>query len=324
MRTRLARALFCTAPVILLGLLFFGCRARQEEAPKPKEPEPTIAPEVKVLATVNGDPITLAEFNERFQRAGFRPEKEAEIRVKQDFLSRLIERKMLVKEAQRRRLKVGVPEILKRIDAMQAEQGDDMKGALAGMGVDFEKFKSDVWETLMIEKLISLSLPRRAHASSGEVRRYYQENAQEFERPEQVRVRQIVVATEQEAQRLLDQVLAGADFAELARQRSTAPEAAEGGDLGYFAMGEMPGEFNVVFGLPKGGVSTVVKSAYGFHIFKLENKRRPGKVPIDEAWKDIAEKLEHRKQDERYQQFLRELRNRTTFVVNYEGLQEGQ
>jgi peptidyl-prolyl cis-trans isomerase C len=324
MRTRLARALFCTAPVILLGLLFFGCRARQEEAPKPKEPEPTIAPEVKVLATVNGDPITLAEFNERFQRAGFRPEKEAEIRVKQDFLSRLIERKMLVKEAQRRRLKVGVPEILKRIDAMQAEQGDDMKGALAGMGVDFEKFKSDVWETLMIEKLISLSLPRRAHASSGEVRRYYQENAQEFERPEQVRVRQIVVATEQEAQRLLDQVLAGADFAELARQRSTAPEAAEGGDLGYFAMGEMPGEFNVVFGLPKGGVSTVVKSAYGFHIFKLENKRRPGKVPIDEAWKDIAEKLEHRKQDERYQQFLRELRNRTKFVVNYEGLQEGQ
>ena len=103
-----------------------------------------------------------------------------------------------------------------------------------------------------------------------------------------------------------------------------APEAAEGGDLGYFAMGEMPGEFNVVFGLPKGGVSTVVKSAYGFHIFKLENKRRPGKVPIDEAWKDIAEKLEHRKQDERYQQFLRELRNRTKFVVNYEGLQEGQ
>jgi len=137
-------------------------------------------------------------------------------------------------------------------------------------------------------------------------------------------VRQIVVATEQEAQRLLDQVLAGADFAELARQRSTAPEAAEGGDLGYFAMGEMPGEFNVVFGLPKGGVSTIVKSAYGFHIFKLENKRRPGKVPIDEAWKDIAEKLEHRKQDERYQQFLRELRNRTKFVVNYEGLQEGQ
>jgi len=323
MRKSLVRTLSCIAPVILLGLLLFGCRTR-EEAPKPKEPEPSVAPEVKVLATVNGDPITLAEFNDRFLRAGLKPEKDAEIRVKEDFLSRLIERKMLVKEAQRRRIKVGVPEILKRIDAMQTEQGADMKGALMGMGVDFEKFKSDVWETLMIEKLISLSLPHRARASASEVRRYYQENPQEFERPEQVHVRQIVVATEQEAQRLLDQILAGADFAELARQRSTAPEAAEGGDLGYFAMGEMPGEFNVVFGLPKGGVSTVVKSPYGFHLFKLENKRRSGKVPLDEAWKEIAEKLERRKQDERYEQWLKELRDRTKFVVNFEGLRAGQ
>ena len=317
------RSLYCTAPVILLGLLFFGCH-KQEEAPKQQEAEPAVAPEVKVLATVNGDPITLAEFNERFLRAGLKPGKEAEVRVKEEFLNGLIERKMLVKEAQRRRIKVGVPEILKRIDAMQTEQGMDMKGALAGMGVDFEKFKSDIWEALMIEKLISLSMPHRASVSSTEIRRYYQENPQEFERPEQVHVRQIVVATEQEAQRLLDQILAGADFAALAKQRSTAPEAAEGGDLGYFAMGEMPGEFNVVFGLPKGGVSNVVKSPYGFHIFKLENKRRSGKLSLDEAWKEIAERLERHKQDDRYQLWLKELRGRTTFVVNYQGLQGGQ
>jgi peptidyl-prolyl cis-trans isomerase C len=311
--------------VILLGLLLFGC-TRQEQAPKAPapDPEPAVAPEVKVLATVNGDPITLAEFNERFQRAGLKPEKEGEVRVREEFLNRLIERKMLVKEAQRRRIKVGVPEILKRIDAMQNEQGTDMKGALAGKGVDFEKFKSDVWEALMIEKLLALSLPRRAGVSSGEIRRYYQENPQEFERPEQVRVRQIVVAAEQEAQRLLDQVLAGADFAALARQRSTAPEAAEGGDLGYFAMGEMPGEFNVVFGLPKGGVSGVVKSPYGYHIFRLEDRRRAGKLSLGEAGKEIAEKLEQQKLDERYQQWLKELRGRTTFIVNYPALQEGQ
>jgi peptidyl-prolyl cis-trans isomerase C len=309
--------------VILLGLLLFGC-SRQEEAPKQQEPAPAVDPEVKVLATVNGDPITLAEFNERFLRAGLRPEQDAEVRVKEEFLNRLIERKMLIKEAQRRRIKVGVPEILKRIDAMQAEQGGDMKGALAGLGVDFEKFKSDIWEALMIEKLISLSLPRRIPVSSTEVRRYYQENPQEFERPEQVHVRQIVVATEQEAQQLLNQLLAGADFAALAKHRSTAPEAAEGGDLGYFAMGEMPGEFNVVFGLPKGGISSVVKSPYGFHIFKLENRRKSGKLSLEEAWRDIAEKLEHHKMDDRYQLWLKELRGRTKFVVNYQGLEGGQ
>jgi peptidyl-prolyl cis-trans isomerase C len=196
-----------------------------------------------------------------------------------------------------------------------------MRQTLGGMGVDFEKFKSDIWEELMIEKLISLSVPRRVHATSAEIRRYWQENPQEFERAEQVRVRQIVVATEQEAQELLTKIHAGVDFATLARQRSTAPEADEGGDLGYFSMGDMPGEFNVVFGLTKGGVSGVVKSPYGFHIFKLEDKRTAGKIPLEEASKEITEKLQRKKQDARYQEWLKELRGRTKFVVNYQGLQ---
>jgi peptidyl-prolyl cis-trans isomerase C len=310
--------------VILLGLLFFGC-SKKEEPPKqeraPKQEEPAVVPETKVLATINGDPITLAEFQERFGRAGLKPEKEAEVRVKEEFLNRLIERKMMVKEAQRRRIKVGVPEILKRIDAIQTEQGKDMRQTLGGMGVDFEKFKSDIWEELMIEKLINLSVPRRVNITSAEIRRYWQDNPQEFERAEQVRVRQIVAATEQEAQDLLAKIHAGADFAALARQRSTAPEAEEGGDLGYFAMGDMPGEFNVVFGLPKGGVSGVVKSPYGFHIFKLEDKRTAGKISLEAASKEIAEKLQRSKQDARFQEWLKELRGRTKFVVNYQGLQ---
>jgi peptidyl-prolyl cis-trans isomerase C len=214
-----------------------------------------------------------------------------------------------------------VPEILKRIDAIQTEQGKDMRQTLGGMGVDFEKFKSDIWEELMIEKLINLSVPRRVNITSAEIRRYWQDNPQEFERAEQVRVRQIVAATEQEAQDLLAKIHAGADFAALARQRSTAPEAEEGGDLGYFAMGDMPGEFNVVFGLPKGGVSGVVKSPYGFHIFKLEDKRTAGKISLEAASKEIAEKLQRSKQDARFQEWLKELRGRTKFVVNYQGLQ---
>ena len=309
-----------TAPVILLGLLLFGC-PRKEEAPTQQASEPPPAPQVRVLATVNGDPITLGEFQERFTRSGIRPDKEAEVQVKEEFLNRLIERKMLIKEAQRRRFKVGVPEILQHIETMKTEQGKDMQAALAAMGVDFEKFKSDIWEDLMIEKLVQREVGRPVSVSAAEVRRYYQEHLQEFERPEQVRVRQIVLATEQEAQQVLEQVHAGADFAGLARQRSTAPEAEDGGDLGYFAMGDMPGEFNVVFGLPRGGVSGVVKSPYGFHLFKLEDKRKARRLSLEETSKDIAEKIRQQKQDARYQQWLRELRSRTKFVVNYQGLQ---
>lgn len=311
----------CIAPVLLLGLLFVNCTRKEE--PKPSPSPPATAPAIKILATVNGDPITLADFQERFARAGLKPEKEAELQVKEEFLNRLIERKMMLREAQRRRIKVGLPELNKRIEAMRSEPGKDVKETLGGMGIDYEKWKSDIWEDVMIEKLIARDVIRSVRVSASEVRRYYNENPQEFERPEQVRVRQIVVVSEDEARKVLDQLQnEKADFATLARQKSTAPEAEEGGNLGYFAMGEMPGEFNVVFGLPKGGVSGVVKSPYGFHIFKLEEKRRAGKVGLEEASREIVEKLSRQKQDVRYKQWLIELRGRTKFAVNYQGLRQ--
>jgi peptidyl-prolyl cis-trans isomerase C len=309
------------APVLLLGLLFFACKKKVEEKPQ-SSPVSTVSPAVRVVATVNGDPITLAEFQERFGRTGVKPEQGVELEIKVEFLNRLIERKMMLIEAQRKRIKVGLPEINKKMEALRTEYGKDIKDLLASQGVDFEKWKSDIWEDIMIERLIASEVNRRVSVAPSDVRRYYQANSQEFEKPEQVRVRQIVVVTEEEARKVEELLRAGTDFAALAREKSTAPEAERGGDLGYFAMGEMPAEFNVVFGLPKGGISGVVKSPYGFHIFRLEDKRRAGKMGLDEVSKGIADKLRREKEDARYKQWLKELRARTKFEVNYKALEQ--
>jgi len=310
-----------SAPALLLGLLFLSCAKKNEE--KPRTTAPAVSADSRVVATVNGDPITLAEFQERFGRTGIKPERDAELELKAEFLNRLIERKMMLSEAQRKRIKVGLPELDKKIDGLRTEYGKDVKDILANQGVDFEKWKSDLWEEVMIERLVALEVNSRIIVALSEVRRYYQENAQEFEKPEQVRVRQIVVATDQEARKMLELLQAGTDFSTLARENSTAPEAERGGDLGYFAMGEMPSEFNVVFGLPLGGISGIVKSPYGFHIFKLETKRDAGRVSLDEVSRDIAEKLRRTKEDQRYKQWLTELRSRTKFEVNYQALEAG-
>ncbi len=316
---RLARYI---ALAFLPGLVFSACKNNVAE--KPAAPVPAaVSADVRVVATVNGDPITLAEFQERFVRAGFKPEREAELEVKEEFLNRLVERKMLLREAQRKRIKVALPEINKRIATMQDENGKDIKEVLAGLGIDFEKWKSDIWEDMMIEKLLARDVNRRVTVPSSEVKRYYQANPQEFEKREQVRARQIVVATEDEAKKVMGLLQAGgADFAAIAREKSTAPEAEKGGDLGYFALGEMPAEFNVVFTLPKGGMSGIVKSAYGYHIFKLEDRRKAGTISFEEAYKKIAEKLHHEKEDKLYRAWLKELRSRTKFEVNYQALNQ--
>ncbi len=306
------------APALLLGLIFFSCNKKNEEAAS--APAAAASPDVRVVATINGDPITLAEFEERFARAGFKPEQGVELDVKEDFLNRLIERMMLVREAQRSRIKVDLPEIAKRIETLRTENSEDVKDTLAGLGIDFEKWKADVWEDMMIERLLAREVYRRVSVSSAEVRRYYRANLPEFEKPEQVRVRQIVVATAAEAQRAMEALRAGADFAAVAKQKSTAPEAEKGGDLGYFSRGDMPAEFNVVFVLPKGGISRIVKSPYGYHIFKLEDKRKAGRIGLDEAYQGIEEKLRRQKENKRYKAWFTELRSRTKIEVSYQAL----
>ena len=308
------------APVLLLGLFFISCKKTGDD--KPQRRDAPASADHRIVATVNGDPITLAEFQERFARAGYKSERESGRAVKEEFLNRLIERTMMLREAQRKRIKVGLPEINNRIATFRNEHGKDVKEDLAGLGIDFEKWKSDIWEDLMIQRLLEREVYKRVSVSSSEVRRYYQANPQEFEKPEQVHVRQIVVSTEEEAQKTLELLHTGADFAGVARKMSTAPEAERGGDLGYFALGEMPAEFNVVFNLPKGGTSGIVKSPYGYHIFRLVDKRHAGKISLEEASKKITEKLRRQKEDKRYKQWQKDLRARTKFEVNYKALEQ--
>lgn len=86
--------------------------------------------------------------------------------------------------------------------------------------------------------------------------------------------RHILVATEQEAKSLKDQIAGGADFADLARQHSKCPSGANGGSLGEFGQGDMVPEFDrVVFGeLPVGEVSEPVKTQFGYHLLEVEKR----------------------------------------------------
>ena len=100
-----------------------SCTKKEEPGEPAPESVSAVSADVRVVATVNGDPITLAEFQERLARAGFKPDKEVEPQVKEELLNRLVERKMLLREAQRRRIKIGLPDINKRIESFRAEQG---------------------------------------------------------------------------------------------------------------------------------------------------------------------------------------------------------
>jgi peptidyl-prolyl cis-trans isomerase C len=126
-------------------------------------------------------------------------------------------------------------------------------------------------------------------------RKVYDEAVKTMTPQEEVRARHILVENEDDAKAIAEQIKGGADFAALAKEKSKDPGAADGGDLGYFTKDQMVPEFaDVAFQMYPGQVSNPVKSQFGWHIIKLEDKRqRP--VPEFEKVKDQIETFLTRK-----------------------------
>jgi peptidyl-prolyl cis-trans isomerase C len=127
----------------------------------------------------------------------------------------------------------------------------------------------------------------------------YDEAVKQVKNEEEVHARHILVPTEEEAKAILAQLKGGADFATLAKEKSKDPGAAEGGDLGYFTKEQMVPEFaNVAFKLDKGQLSDPVKTQFGWHIIKVEDKRIKPTPTFEQVKPQIENYVAHRAQAE--------------------------
>ena len=127
----------------------------------------------------------------------------------------------------------------------------------------------------------------RAHVTEEELRAVYDREVKNFRREEEIHARHILVKTEKEAQDIIVQLKAGADFAEMADKKSL-DENTEGGDLGYFTKAMMIPEFgDAVFDMKKGQLSGPIKTAFGWHVVLVEDKRLANPPAFEEVRDDI-------------------------------------
>jgi len=125
--------------------------------------------------------------------------------------------------------------------------------------------------------------------TDDEVKARYEKEIAALPKQEEVRARHILVKTEDEAKAIIAELDKGKDFVELAKEKSTDPNKSEGGDLGYFTKGRMVPEFEqAAFAMEKGTYSkTPVKTQFGFHVIKVEDKRD---APPP-AYEDVAQQV---------------------------------
>ena len=135
----------------------------------------------------------------------------------------------------------------------------------------------------------------------ADVERAYNNSIEQYTTPEQVRASHILLKTEgkddaavkAKAEEILKQAKAGADFAELAKKNSEDEQSSKnGGDLDYFGRGRMVPEFDqAVFAMQKGQISDLVKTQYGYHIIKLEDKKSAATKPLADVRQQITDQL---------------------------------
>jgi peptidyl-prolyl cis-trans isomerase C len=170
---------------------------------------------------------------------------------------------------------------------------------------EFQNRITFIRRKLLMELL--LTQEGKAAVTDAAMKKVYEEASKQMGGEEEVRARHILVASEAEAKAVLAEVNKGTDFAELAKQKSKDPgAAAEGGDLGWFGKGQMVPEFaETAFKLDKGQVSDPVKTQFGWHIIKVEDKRTKP-VPEFDKVKDQIETYVMRKAQAEYIGKLRE------------------
>lgn len=304
---------------LALAVGLAGCNKKDKEDP-----------DANVVATVNGEVLSRADFEQELGRELASSANESGQHTPEDvepykraLLETLISRMVLLQEARTHNVTVSPEEVDRGVLRLSSDYpAGNFNDVLAQGQLSMAELKAREAARLTIEKLFTNHVYTRVAVTEEELRAYYAAHETEFSEPEQVRAAQIVVKGIDEARRVQAQLKSGKKFADLARKYSLSADAKVGGDLGFFPRGQMPPAFDqVVFYLSPGQVSDVVETEYGYHLFRVLEKKAGRKLEFTEVREQVEAKLLAQRRAEAQETYEKELRAKAQVWVNEATLQ---
>ncbi len=295
----------------------------------------------EIAAKVNSEVITKSELERA--RAALRQELQQQYQGnvlqfqaafaerEKDLLRELIDQSLLLQRGKDMNINVET-EVVKRLDRIRKDMGlatlDDLERAVNAQGGSFEDFKSSIKNNLITQQLIGREVGSRIQITQDRLKKYYEENQQKFDRPEEVRIGEILISTEgkegteleaaeKKAKEVLGKIRKGGNFADLAQQYSDGTTAkSAGGDIGWFRRGMMAREIEeVAFKLKKGEVSEPIRTKFGLQIIKVEDRHDAGIPPLAAVEGEIQEALYLQEIQPALRQYLTKLREEAYIEV---------
>jgi parvulin-like peptidyl-prolyl isomerase len=279
------------------------------------------AAQVRTVALVNGEPISaeVLAHELRDARAGAGEGDAQGDVLRRRVLDELVDRALLLQEARARSIVIGQDQVERAFLRVRSEYpGSHFDDLLAQERLSQAELKSRLRDQLTIERLFEQEVFGKLQVVPAEVERYYADHAGDFQEPERVRVSQIVVSTRDEALQIREKLRRNPQtFADVARKSSIGPEGKNGGDLGYIGRGAgFPEVFDACFGMPLNVISEVTPSPYGFHIFRVVDRKGAQRRTLEQARSEIAEKLARDKRARAQEEYLRALRERAKIQID--------
>lgn len=273
-----------------------------------------------VIATLDHAPIPVERFAAALRETGVSLaalDPEDRDRLKREMLQEVIEQELLLREARDRGIRVPDADVARAIAQARADASPgEFAAVLEERGLTVAGWERRLRENLTLSRVLASLVPPVAAPTDAELKAYYDGHPDEFVEPEAVDARQIVVATEAEAAAARARLLAGASFDELAATQSTAPEAAEGGRLGFVQRGHVPDGFEIVFSLKPGDISPVVHTPFGYHLFTVGARRPATRLAYVDVAPELRERLLRTRQDEAVAAWIRARTSKAAIVIN--------
>lgn len=179
-----------------------------------------------------------------------------------------------------------------------------------------------VSESIKAQKYLYFTLYKDIDVTDAEIRQYYNRNMNDYRKSSEVFIHQIVVKDRDKAVEIHENLLKSpGKFAEIAEKQSISLEAKNGGRMGYFEKGTLPKDMeDVVFALDLHKISPVVKSPYGYHIFKVTKTKKERLLFLERVKDEIKNKLLSDKLRWAYEDYLTRLKKELDIKVKYQSL----
>jgi peptidyl-prolyl cis-trans isomerase SurA len=290
----------------------------------------------EIVAMVNDQVISKSDY----ERAEHELDQEAQqqgwsqsevMQQRRDLLRSLIDKQLLLSKGKELDIN-GESELVKRLDEMRKQYHldtmEDLQKAAEAQGVSWEDLKQQIRDGVIQSDVISQEVGRKIDVAPSEIRDYYNAHVQDFKRPEQVKLSEILVPTpnpddaaqvssaETKANDIEARLKSGADFATVAKADSGGPTAAEGGRLGEYKRGDLPKVMeDATFGLQQGQYTSPIRTKQGWLILEVTDHTQGGTMPLDQVQGDIQEKLGMQKMEPAMRSYLAKLRDEAAIQV---------